>query len=331
MPDQDAQASDRQTPPARAQRDQTRARIDHVLFARLARGDRHARDALIERFLPLARSIARRYETSSGESLDDLDQVAALGLVKALDRYDPTRGVPFASYAVPTITGELKRHLRDRTWAIRPPRDVQQLALRVDAATRELTTRVPTIAELADAMHSSDEEILEALQARRSRATVSLNRPARLGDDPGSVLQDTLASIENGYACAEDRIELRRLLRLVSPRVRLVLRLRYQCDLTQAEIGELLGVSQLHVSRIIRAAISQLNDIATYQHERAAERSPVSDKTEEPDLARPRVVRTDERGLRATGTFADTFGRVIVRGTPAVVVVEAPPSDPASA
>jgi len=261
--DQHAEASVWQTQGVGAQRDETRARMDRMLFDRHDRGDRGARHALIERFLPLARSIARRYETSPGEPLDDLVQVASLGLVKAIDRYDTSRGVAFSSYAVPTIAGELKRYFRDRTWAIRPPRDLQELTLRVDAATRTLTTRLdraPTVA-IATALQTSDEQILEALQARRSRATVSLSTPLGFRDDPGAVLQDTLGDDDDdddddGYAAAERRAELDRLLRFVSPRARLVLRLRFERDLTQAEIGALLDVSQMQVSRIIRGAIS---------------------------------------------------------------------------
>lgn len=276
---QPAEAAGWEAHGAQAQHDETRARVDRMLFARHDRGDRGARDALIERFLPLARSVARRYEASSGEPLDDLVQVASVALVKAIDRFDTTRGVSFSSYAVPSITGELKRYFRDRTWAIRPPRDLQDLALRVDAIAREQTTlleHTATVAELACALQTTDEQILEALQARRSRATVSLSAPTRWGDEPGLVLQDTLGSSEDGYACAEDRLTLERLLRLVSPRVRLVLRLRFERDLTQAAIGELLGVSQMQVSRMIRATIAQLSDVATYEREVFEERWPVA-------------------------------------------------------
>jgi RNA polymerase sigma-B factor len=279
LSDHNAEAAVPESRTVQAQRDDARARTDRMLFARRDRGERGARDALIERFLPLARSIARRYETSCGEPLEDLVQVASLGLVKAIDRYDPSRGVAFSSYAVPTIAGELKRYFRDRTWAVRPPRDLQELTLRVEAAASELTAsadRAPTVAELAAALRAGEEDILEALQARRARAAVSLSSPIRLGDDRGSVLEDTLGSGEDGYACAEDRVALERLLRCVSPRVRLVLRLRFERDLTQAEIGELLGVSQMQVSRIIRSAISQLGDVADYEHERSSPRPPVA-------------------------------------------------------
>lgn len=258
--------------------DDARTRMDRALFARRDRGDLRARDALIERFLPLAKSIARRYETS-GEPLEDLVQVASLGLVNAIDRFDPSRGSAFSSYAVPTIAGELKRYFRDRTWAIRPPRGLQECTLRVEAAARELTARLnraPTIPELAAATDYSDEEILEALQARRARAALSLDAPTGLRDDHSEMLQDTLGSSERGYAHVEARAELEGLLRVVAPRERLALRLRYERDLTQAEIGALLGVSQMQVSRILRAAIEQLSLVATHDHQAVADRCPVA-------------------------------------------------------
>jgi RNA polymerase sigma-B factor len=254
------------------------ARNDRVLFKRRDHGDRDARDALIERFLPLARSIARRYE-HSGEPLEDLVQVASLALVNAVDRYDPTRGYAFTSYAVPTIAGELKRYFRDRTWAVRPPRDLQERVLCVEAAARDLAARcdrVPTVPELAAAIGCGDEEILNALYARRARGALSLDAPAAGQDDHGEMLQDTLGSGDDGYAQAEYRAELERLLRIVAPRTRVVLRLRYERDLTQAEIGALLGVSQMQVSRIIRGAIDRLGLIAAHDQQLSENRCPLA-------------------------------------------------------
>lgn len=233
------------------------------MFARRDRGDRRARDELIERFLPLARSLARRYERS-GEPLEDLVQVASLGLVKAIDGYDAARGYAFSSYAVPTILGELKRHLRNHAWAVRPPRDVQELALRVDLAASRLWAaldRAPTVGELAAACDSSDERVLEALQARRARGAVSLQAPAG-GQDEEVVLQDMLAVSDDGYARVEMRVVLDGLLSGVSPRAREVLRLRFAQDLTQAEIGVLIGVGEMQISRIVRKTIEQLHHIA---------------------------------------------------------------------
>jgi RNA polymerase sigma-B factor len=246
----------------------SRTRIDRMLFARRDAGDPRARDELVERFLPLARAVARRYD-QSGEPLEDLFQVASLALVKAVDRYDASRGCAFSSFAVPTIVGELKRHFRDRGWVVRPPRDVQELTLRVDRAVEHLTKeleRAPTVAELAAAIDSTDEGVLEALQARSGRSALSLHVPA-YGEDGQSALQDTLGASDDGYARAEDRVLLGGLLAGVSPRAREVLRLRFEEDLNQAEIGARLGVSQMQISRILRQAIEQLCHIAA-QHQR---------------------------------------------------------------
>jgi RNA polymerase sigma-B factor len=252
--------------------------MDLALFARRDRGDPHAREELIERFLPLARSNARRYE-HSGEPLDDLVQVASLALVKAVDGYDPARGFAFSSYAVPTIAGELKRYFRDRTWSIRPPRDLQERVLRVDAAVNELAVRLdrsPTVAEITAETGCSDEQILEAIQARRTRSTTSLHAPLAGGPDEPATLGDVLGAADDGYAQAEARAELDGLLHLLPARARLALRLRFEQDLTQVQIGELLGVSQMQVSRIIRAAIDQLAAIADGRGRRVHDRQSAS-------------------------------------------------------
>jgi RNA polymerase sigma-B factor len=248
-----------------------RARLDRALFVRRAAGDLRAREELIERFLPLARSLARRYE-HHGEPLEDLLQVASLGLVKAIDRYDPARGVAFSSYAVPTIAGELKRHFRDRTWAVRPPRELQERTLRVNHASVALSAtldRAPTTSELAASLDVSDEDVLDALQACGARDGLSLQAPAR-GDDQQAALQDTLGKSDDGYERVEDRVVLDGLLSAVPARTRRVLRLRFEQDLTQAQIGALLGVSQMQISRIICHAIAQLRHIAE-QDQRIAE------------------------------------------------------------
>ncbi len=250
------------------------ARIERRLFARSAAGDRHARDELIERWLPLARSVARRYERA-GESLDDLVQVASFALVKAIDRYDPALGNAFSSYAVPSIVGELKRHFRDRGWAVRPPRGLQELTLRVQRAATELTTqldRAPTVPELAAATQSTDEEVLEALQARSGRDSMSLQAP-RGGDDEQSALQDTLGSAEDGYTQAETRVFLAELMTGLPKRTRMILRLRFEEDLTQREIGDLFGVSQMQISRVIRQAISRLRQVADQHEHRLKQRT----------------------------------------------------------
>jgi RNA polymerase sigma-B factor len=252
---------------------QQRARMDRLLFARRAAGDPRARNELIERFMPLARSLARRYELAS-EPLDDLVQVASMGLVKAIDRYEPGRGCAFSSYAVPTIVGELKRHFRDRTWTVRPPRALQELTLRVEQARSRLSQdleRPPTVSELAAATGSTDEDVLDALQASTARGALSLQSPTG-GWDEDAELQDTLGASDDGYAHAETRVLLDALLAGLTPRARVVLRLRFEQDLTQAEIGALLGVSQMQISRIIRQALGRLRHIADQQQRPSRDR-----------------------------------------------------------
>jgi RNA polymerase sigma-B factor len=253
------------------------ARMDRMLFARHAAGDRHARDELIERWLPLARSVARRYERSD-EPLDDLVQIASFALVKAIDRYDPALGHAFSSYAVPTIAGELKRHFRDRGWAVRPPRGLQELTLRVEGAAMRLSAqldRAPTVGELAAATDSTDEEVLEALQARSGRDALSLQAPQG-GEDQQIALQDMLGAGDDGYAHAEMRVFLDDLMTGLPRRTREILRLRFEQDLTQAEIGERFGVSQMQISRIVRQAIGQLRAIADQHEQMAAARTEVA-------------------------------------------------------
>src|SRR5439155_26340779 len=183
--------------------------------------------ALVERFHPLARQLARRYQRAE-EPLDDLIQVASLGLVKAIDRFDAEREVAFSSYAVPTILGEIKRHFRDRTWSVRVPRDLQELSLKVDrtvvAMSKELQ-RSPTVTELADKLDCTEEQVLEAMEAGGAYRATSLSAPRGSGDDPGETLADTVGTEEHGYEVAEDRATLDRLMQTITPREREVLRL----------------------------------------------------------------------------------------------------------
>jgi RNA polymerase sigma-B factor len=236
---------------------------DAELFARCRAGDTRAREQLIERYLPLAQRLARRYQRSE-EPLEDLVQVASLGLVKAIDRFETDRDVAFSSYAVPTILGELKRHFRDSTWSVRVPRDLQELALRVDHAVGELSLRrgrAPTITEIAPAVGTSTERVLEALEAAGAYHAGSLDAPrATRGAEEaaGESVADALGAEEGGFERAEDRALLAPLLAHVSPRERMVLVLRFVEDLTQAEIGERIGVSQMQVSRLIRQALARL-------------------------------------------------------------------------
>ncbi len=235
---------------------------DAALFARMrGHNDARARELLIERYLPLARRLARRYQRVE-EPLEDLVQVASLGLIKAIDRFDHEREVVFSSYAVPTILGELKRHFRDRTWSVRVPRDLQELALRVDRAVTRLSVgkrRSPSIGEIADAVDATEEQVLEALEAAAAYRAGSLDVPRPGQETPGGEsLADTLGDEEGGFRQAEQRATLEPLLARISSRERVVLELRFGQDLTQAEIGERIGVSQMQVSRLIRQALARL-------------------------------------------------------------------------
>jgi RNA polymerase sigma-B factor len=249
--------------PAAADGREARSRADRVLLERAHRGDQQAREQLVERFLPLARQLARRYQRG-GEALDDLIQVASLGLLKAIDRFDPTRTTAFSSFAVPTILGELKRHFRDKGWSVRVPRDLQELAVRLEPTNEALSReigRVPTSAELADRLGVSVELLLEAREAAGAYRAVSLDRP-REDDEEGDGIGAGFGVEDAGFSEAEDAATVQHLMRVLSEREREVLRLRFEEDLTQAEIGTRIGVSQMHVSRIIRQAIAQLQRAA---------------------------------------------------------------------
>jgi RNA polymerase sigma-B factor len=235
---------------------------DAALFARArGQGDARAREQLIERYLPLARRLARRYQRAE-EPLEDLVQVACLGLIKAIDRFDVEREVVFSSYAVPTILGELKRHFRDRTWSVRVPRDLQELALKVDRAVTRLSVgkhRSPSVSEIAETVGATEEQVLEALEAAGAYRASSLDAPRMVqGEEAGESVADTLGEDESGFRRAEERATLEPLMARISARERLVLRLRFGEDLTQAEIGERIGVSQMQVSRLIRQALTRL-------------------------------------------------------------------------
>jgi RNA polymerase sigma-B factor len=242
------------------------------LFARYRRShERAARDALVERFLPLASHLARRYDRGD-VPLDDLVQVASLGLLKAIERFDPDRGVAFSSFAVPTITGELKRYFRDKGWWVRVPRDLQELALRVDRAGDQLfdvLRRAPTPDEIAEHLGVSVEEMLEAREAAGAYRADSLDRPRAENDVSARPIAETLGDDDDGYVRAEHAATIERLMRVLSEREREIVRLRFVEDLTQAEIGERVGVSQMQVSRLLRQAIDRMRAAA----ERLAERA----------------------------------------------------------
>jgi RNA polymerase sigma-B factor len=223
--------------------------------------DPQLREALVERFLPLARSIAKRYRKAE-EPFDDLLQVASLGLLKAVDRFDPERGIAFSSFAVPTIVGELRRHFRDRCWSVRPPRELQERALEVDKFRTELTTRlgrVPSVREIGQALELDDEHVLEALQAQQGMRATSLDAPRGGTDDNDATLADAHGQLDPELVRAEHRATLARLFERLDVREQRVLRLRFEEDLTQEQIGKLVGVSQMQVSRIIRGAVTKLS------------------------------------------------------------------------
>lgn len=242
-----------------------RAQEEQALFARVAAdGDTRARAALVERYMPLARSLARRYQRPA-DPLDDLLQVASIGLIKAIDRFDPDRDIAFSSYAVPTILGEVKRYFRDCTWAVRMPRDLQELALRVDRAISRLAEerhRQPTVSEIAAAVGADEEAVLEALRAGDAYRAVSFDAPCGQSDDGAATLADCVGIGEQGFDRAEDRATLERLMRIVTDREREVLHMRFAQDMTQAEIGAAIGVSQMQVSRVIRRALERLRSLA---------------------------------------------------------------------
>jgi RNA polymerase sigma-B factor len=236
-------------------------RLEQQLFRRYQRdGDLHARRELTERYLPLARSLARRYERP-GESLDDLLQVASLGLVKAIDRFDPERGLSFSSYAVPTMLGELRRYFRDTGWALHVPREMQERVLKVNAAVERLSGelgRSPSPQQLADELNLPVEEILEAIEANTAYDTSSLDTPLRSGDEQSQTVAETLGETDARFELIEDRASIGPALKALPERERLILHLRFVDDLTQTEIAQRIGVSQMHVSRLIRRALEQI-------------------------------------------------------------------------
>ena len=242
-----------------------RAQEDRRLLIRYHReGDPAAREQLVTRFLPLARQLARRYQRG-GEQLDDLIQVASLGLLKAIDRFDPARETAFSSFAVPTILGELKRHFRDKGWSVRVPRDLQELAVKVDRVGDEMSRelgRAPTPAELAERTGTTLEQVLEAREASAAYRAVSLDRPRSEDEEEGDSYADAFGAVDPGFGLAEDAATVERLMRVLNEREREVLRLRFAEDLTQSEIGQRVGVSQMHVSRLIRQSIARLRDEA---------------------------------------------------------------------
>jgi RNA polymerase sigma-B factor len=229
-----------------------------------ATGDPHCREQAVAELMPLVYSLCRRYERGAVE-WDDLVQVGALGLVKAIERFDPARGIAISSFAVPTILGEIKRYFRDRTWAVRPPRDLQERALNVSKVVAKLTAlhgRSPVPAVVAEHMGLSEEEVVEALVASQGYDAKSLDAPSSTDDDRDATLADRLGGRDSELARAEARATIASLLGVLSERDREVLRLRFEEDLTQEAIAKRVGVSQMQVSRIIRASVERLRAAA---------------------------------------------------------------------
>jgi RNA polymerase sigma-B factor len=227
-------------------------------------GDLAAREELCERFLPLARDLALRY-TYTDEPLDDLVQVASLGLIKAIDRFEPGRGTKFTSYAAPTILGELKRHFRDKGWSLHVPRDLQERTLAVSRATEVLSKelgRSPKVREVAEHLGCSVEQVLEAQEAAASYEAASLDAPAARDDGESAALVDLLGKDDSSFELVEDREAIASTWRNLPEVERQVLQLRFMHDLTQREIGERIGYSQMHVSRLLRRALNRLEAAA---------------------------------------------------------------------
>ena len=238
--------------------DRARADIDRDLLRRYhEEGDVAAREELVERHLPLVRSLARRF-AGRGESLEDLEQVGAIGLIKAIDRFEIAREVALTSYATPNVVGEIKRHFRDRGSAIRIPRNLKELSAKLSNAMERLTAkagRSPTIAELAAELDTTPEQVLEALEAGSARSTVSLSSGTDADDlDPMEIVGEE----DEGYDRVEDRASLEPAMGTLAHREREILRMRFEEGMTQSQIAERVGVSQMHVSRLIRKSIDQL-------------------------------------------------------------------------
>jgi RNA polymerase sigma-B factor len=225
-------------------------------------GDLAARERLIEQHMSLVRSLARRY-AYRGEQLEDLVQIGAIGLIKAIDRFDLDRGVELTTYATPNIIGEIKRHFRDRAWSVRVPRGLQELNVQVSRLVEQLTVqlgRSPTISELAEAAGAEEEEVLEALESGRAYSSLSLS--AGSGGDGEQELDplESIGEVEHQYEVSEDRAVLAPGFRALDERERRILQLRFFEGLTQSQIAEQVGVSQMHVSRLIRRSLEKIRE-----------------------------------------------------------------------
>ncbi|RFU84794.1 RNA polymerase sigma factor SigF [Streptomyces triticagri] len=218
------------------------------------------RNRLVRMHLPLVEHLARRFR-NRGEPLDDLTQVATIGLIKSVDRFDPERGVEFSTYATPTVVGEIKRHFRDKGWAVRVPRRLQELRLSLTTATAELSQlhgRSPTVHELAQKLGISEEEVLEGLESANAYSTLSLDVPDT--DDESPAVADTLGAEDEALEGVEYRESLKPLLEDLPPREKRILLLRFFANMTQSQIAQEVGISQMHVSRLLARTLAQLRE-----------------------------------------------------------------------
>ena len=252
-------------PSSRLSVDRERTRELFIELQGAPEGDprrQRARDSLVEQHLPLVEHLARRFR-NRGEPYDDLVQVATIGLIKSVDRFDLGRGVEFSTYATPTIVGEIKRHFRDKGWAVRVPRRLQELRLSLASATSELSQkqgRSPTVSELAAHMKITDEEVLEGLESANAYSTLSLDAgDSGSGDEPMPVA-DTLGTEDEGLEGVEYRESLKPMLEQLPPREKKILMLRFFKNMTQSEIAEEIGISQMHVSRLLARTLAQLRE-----------------------------------------------------------------------
>jgi RNA polymerase sigma-B factor len=232
-------------------------------------GDLEAREQLIEQYMSLVRSLARRY-SYRGEQLEDLVQIGAIGLIKAVDRFDLDRGVELTTYATPNIIGEIKRHFRDRGWSVRVPRGLQELNIQLSRLLEELTVqlgRSPTIGELAKAANVTEEEVLEALESGRAYSSLSLSAGGGQDDEGELDPLESLGTVEHAYEVSEDRAVLAPGFRALDDRERKILHLRFFEGQTQSQIAQQVGISQMHVSRLIRRSLEKIRDAIAAEEE----------------------------------------------------------------
>jgi RNA polymerase sigma-B factor len=236
---------------------------DKILLRRYHEdGDLAAREELIERYMSLVRSLARRY-AYRGEQLDDLVQIGAIGLIKAIDRFNLDRGVELTTYATPNIIGEIKRHFRDKGWAVRVPRGLQELNVQVSKLIEQLTVqlgRSPTIPELAKAAGVEEEQVLEALESGRAYSSVSLSTGGGSDEDGELDPLESLGTIDHEFEISEDRAVLAPGFKVLDERERKILHLRFFSGLTQSQIAAEIGISQMHVSRLIRRSLEKIRE-----------------------------------------------------------------------